>query len=72
MPAQAGIHFCAQCKAIENLDSGLRRNDQSQISSNKLWALYRCREIASNRHTRMCLSEASTGLAWIAANDMRE
>jgi hypothetical protein len=27
MPAQAGIHLRARCKAKENLDSGLRRND---------------------------------------------
>jgi hypothetical protein len=26
MPAQAGIHLRARCKAKENLDSGLRRN----------------------------------------------
>ena len=28
MPAQAGIHLRARCKAKENLDSGLRRNDE--------------------------------------------
>jgi hypothetical protein len=27
MPAKAGIHLCQRCKAQENLDSGLRRND---------------------------------------------
>ena len=27
MPAQAGIHLRSRCKAKENLDSGLRRND---------------------------------------------
>ena len=28
MPAKAGIHLRARCKAKENLDSGLRRNDE--------------------------------------------
>ena len=33
MPAQAGIHLRARCKAKENLDSGLRRNDDTEEST---------------------------------------
>jgi len=33
MPAQAGIHLRARCKANENLDSGLRRNDDKEEES---------------------------------------
>jgi hypothetical protein len=30
MPATAGIHLRMRCKAEENLDSGLRRNDDKE------------------------------------------
>jgi hypothetical protein len=30
MPAKAGIHLRMRCKAKENLDSGLRRNDDKE------------------------------------------
>jgi hypothetical protein len=33
MPAQAGIHLRARCKAKRNLDSGLRRNDDPEEST---------------------------------------
>jgi hypothetical protein len=33
MPAKAGIHLRARCKAKENLDSGLRRNDDKEEST---------------------------------------
>jgi hypothetical protein len=33
MPAKAGIHLRARCKAKENLDSGLRRNDDEEEST---------------------------------------
>ena len=33
MPAQAGIHLRARCKAKRNLDSGLRRNDVPEEST---------------------------------------
>jgi hypothetical protein len=33
MPAQAGIHLRMRCKAKENLDSGLRRNDDKEEES---------------------------------------
>jgi len=33
MPAKAGIHLRARCKAKENLDSGLRRNDDKEKST---------------------------------------
>jgi hypothetical protein len=33
MPVQAGIHLGARCKADENLDSLLRRNDDKEKSS---------------------------------------
>jgi len=34
MPAKAGIHRRACCKAGEDLDSGLRRNDDTEESTN--------------------------------------
>jgi len=33
MPAQAGIHLRARCKDKEYLDSGLRRNDDTEEST---------------------------------------
>jgi hypothetical protein len=33
MPAKAGIHLRARCKANENLDSGLRRIDDEKGST---------------------------------------
>ena len=33
MPAKAGIHLRACCKAKQNLDSGLRRNDDTEEST---------------------------------------
>ena len=33
MPAQAGIHLRAHCKAKENLDSGFRRNNEKEEST---------------------------------------
>ena len=33
MPAKAGIHLHARCKAKENLDSNLRRNDAKEEST---------------------------------------
>jgi len=36
MPVQAGIHLGARCKADENLDSLLRRNDdKEELSSSR-------------------------------------
>jgi hypothetical protein len=34
MPAQADIHLGIHCKAKEDLDSGLRRNDEEEEESN--------------------------------------
>jgi hypothetical protein len=33
MPANAGIHLRPRCKANDNLDSGLRRNDDKEKST---------------------------------------
>jgi hypothetical protein len=33
MPAKAGIHLRMRCRAKENLDSGLRRNDDKEEMS---------------------------------------
>jgi len=35
MPAKAGIHLRARRKAKENLDSGLRRNDDTEESTSR-------------------------------------
>jgi hypothetical protein len=55
MPAKAGIHLRARCKAKENLDSGLRRNDERK--SRLLVDEFRTPRLGAEGHS--VLSESS-------------